>query len=37
MDFENYAIKIFVKFRASDELQPLDAHTQSGGVSFKRN
>ncbi|KAL8733040.1 MAG: hypothetical protein Q9181_003746 [Wetmoreana brouardii] len=30
-DFENWAIKILVKFRESEPLTPLDSHRQSGG------
>ncbi|KAL8798941.1 MAG: hypothetical protein Q9182_006263 [Xanthomendoza sp. 2 TL-2023] len=30
-DFENWSIKILVKFRESEPLTPLDSHRQSGG------
>ena len=30
-DFSRYSVKISVKFRDSEELQPLNAHRQSGG------
>jgi hypothetical protein len=33
-DYEKWAIEIFVKFRDKDELQRLNAQTQSGGVSY---
>lgn len=30
-DFNKYGVEILVKFRSSEELQPLSAHRQSGG------
>ncbi len=31
LDFKNYGLKILVKFRSKDSLQPLTASVQSGG------
>ena len=31
MDFGQYSVKISVKFRDSEQLQPLNAQRQSGG------
>lgn len=30
-DYDNYGLRIRVKFRDAEELQDLNAHTQSGG------
>lgn len=33
-DYDKWALEILVKFRDTEKLQPLNAHRQSGGVSY---
>ena len=33
-DFSKYGISIYVSFRENEQAHLLDAHTQSGGVSY---